>query len=146
MKKLLFLLIFATTAMQAQNKIENVRINRHISFNGIMPEGYIEVTARFTLPIPNALLVSPYLAELAESYKGMYQIDSVAGTNLIFQAKVSTGIYVENNPALGITSEEDVMYLLEAEYGVHQYKLSLFQLFPFDAIIGKRWNGTTWVY
>ena len=147
MKKLILavLLLLSINVKAQDTLINNIRVNRVYSIDGPIPQGYIEVTADFILPIPGALIGLNNINVIAESYKSMFGIDRIEGNRIIFAGRIpSQGIWKHNNPQEGLTTDADIWAALEAEYQIYVYKLSMFQLMPFDNVIGSVLIGNTW--
>lgn len=155
MKKTIFiaLMLASITSFSQVETIRFTNMVRHIELNTStgVPSGYIEVSAIFRIPLPPALLGNSQIAKIADSYRTMYSIDRLDTIDNIVYAVFSVqlhsmGIYKKVN---GITTENlitdiDIQNALEVEYGLYSYRLSLFQLMPFDNIIGKSKIGTSW--
>lgn len=152
MKKILIVLLFFASNSFAQSRIiYDVHVNRvyQLDLATLIPQGYLEITAKFALPLPPSLASVPNVSALAESYRSMYGIDSVDLINnkIIFTGKVTPALSVwkEGLPANGLTNATDVRNALKNVYDEFVMKLSMFQLMPFDEVIGTYYNGTNWI-
>ena len=126
-------------------KIKDIKITRFIAgLDGQSPlGGYIDISAKFIVDLPPALVSVPNINEIAQSYSGIFGIDQVDQGKVTFSAKVTTGIY--KTDGITLIGIEDVKNLLLAEYAIYEQRLAAFNLFPFDEIIGKKLEGATWI-
>jgi hypothetical protein len=154
MKKLITAsLVMLTMTLQAQ--IETIRyidLTRHITIVDGVPQGYIEVSAEFTLPLPQELAENEQVVKIAETYKSMYninRIDTIGGVYYaVFRSEpTSMGLYrvVDGTTTQDMIDNVDIQNALEEEYQRYVVGFAAFQLFPFDDIIGKSKINGTWV-
>ncbi len=154
MKKLiLFIILLAliNSAFAQAKLIYDIKVNRvyNLDLATLIPQGYLEISAKFALPLPSSLAVVPNVSALAESYRSMYGIDSVdlINSKIIFTGKVTLplSVWKDGVPSNGLTDANDVQNALKAVRDDFILKLSMFQLMPFDTVIGTYWNGTNWI-
>jgi hypothetical protein len=146
--------LFQVDSIKVLSIKRNIRIDIHPVFAIPVPTGYIEITARFKLPLPTSLALNPNLAKIADSYKDMYgidRIDTIGGSMFaVFIAAIPPlNIYKIDSNQITTTElidEIDVQQAIFNEYNVYAYRFGLFQLFPFDAIIGKSYINGQWIY
>lgn len=146
--------LFQVESMKVLSLKRNIHFEMHPILNMPIPSGYIEITAQFKLPLPSMLALNPNLAKIADTYKDMYgidRIDTIGGTMYaVFIAAIPPlNIYkIDSNQVTTtqLIDESDVQYAIFSEYNVYAYKFGLFQLFPFDAIIGKSYINGEWVF
>lgn len=146
--------LFQVENMKVLSLKRNIQMNIHPIFNIPVPSGYIELTAQFKIQLPASLALNPNVAKIAETYKNMYgidRIDTIGGTMYaVFNATIPPlNIYQIDSVTQETTStminETDVQNAIQAEYNIYLYKFGLFQLFPFDGIIGKSYINGQWV-
>ena len=153
-------ILFATIGANAQfrstdynsdrPKIKDITITR----NSLLTEqgtpnisGYVQISAILQIKIPEALAVLPNKAKLAESYSQMYSILSVDSFGYaLFRADTTLSLFMDQETAPTMLTEAYIQNWLLTKWNEYAYKFSLFALFPFDPIIGKKFNGTTWEY
>jgi hypothetical protein len=132
----------------------NIQMSIHPVFNVPIPTGYIELTAQFKIQLPTSLALNPNVALIAETYKNMYgidRIDTIGGTMYaVFNAVIPPlNIYqidsATNETTTTLINEVDVQNAINDEYQIYLYTFGLFQLFPFDGIIGKSYINGEWV-
>lgn len=144
--------ILLTLATYGQEKIRYVSMKRNIVFDGAgIPSGYIELSMIFRVRIPESLSQLPNVAQIADTYKDMFNIKKLDTVGNEYYAvfnppPISINIYREVN---GVTTQdlitdEDVKAKLIEEYAVYVARLGQFQTFPFDSIIGKSLIGNQW--
>ena len=153
MKKLLLIIsIFCACNAQAFEKIRYVGMTKHInvSAEGI-PSGYIELQMLFRVQLPEALAQQPNIAPIAETYKSMFNIDRIDTIDNVLYGvftpqPFSINIYKQVNgvTTTDLVTDSDIKTIVQNEYNIYTARLSQFQLFPFDAIIGKSLIGSTW--
>lgn len=151
MKKLiLFIILLAliNSAFAQAKLIYDIKVNRvyNLDLATLIPQGYLEISAKFALPLPSSLAAVPNVSALAESYRSMYGIDSVdlINSKIIFSGRVTPplSVWKDGVPSNGLTDANDVQNALKAVRDDFILKLSMFQLMPFDTVIGTYWNGT----
>jgi hypothetical protein len=153
MKYLLIILLFASLASTAQiEKIKVTDLRRNITIKDTTLSGYIEVYAEFKIAVPPALSATPKARAIAKTYATMYNIISVDTIDGVLYAlftppPLTLNIYKITN---GVTTNEIITAAtlrnaLIAQYNEYETKFNAFVMLPFDNIIGKSWNGTTWI-
>lgn len=131
-------------------KIKDIKITRNSLLNEQgQPNisGYVQISAVLQIKIPEALRVLPNKALLAESYRQMYSIIEVDTADYAtFSADTTLSLFMNQDKAPTMLTEAYIQNWLLNKWNEYVYKFSLFAIFPFDPIIGKKFNGTTWEY
>jgi len=131
-------------------KIKDIRITRNSLLNeqgAPNISGYGQISAIIQIKIPEALRALPNKALLAESYRQMYSIIEVDTADYAtFSADTTLSLFMDQEKAPTMLTEAYIQNWLLNKWNEYAYKFSLFAIFPFDPIIGKKFNGTTWEY
>jgi hypothetical protein len=109
--------------------------------------GNVNIRAILQIKIPQSLASLPNKKELAESYKQMYSILEVDSMDYAtFTADTTLSLFMDQDTSPWMLTEAYIQNWLLNKWNEYAYKFSLFAIFPFDPIIGKKFNGTTWEY
>lgn len=141
---LVTVMVFAQPPKIRVTKIE--RLNWLIDANGSLhPSAEVVIHFEAAIPIPSHLVTALNKPALAASYSSWYNISGLDSTKeyAIFYDTIKPPLVWPDNRAL---TEDDVKELLEDEYALMEFKFNHFALKPFDAILEKKWDGTTWSY
>lgn len=146
MKKiyLLLCLIILTFNVKSQELIKVVNVVHH-------EDGITDYQGDFRIQLPQILTGVSNPIEIMKSYQGMFNIIGLDTINSTYYAIFKTKILrmplfkiVNDVTTNTLNMPEDYYNTLTELYNQFQTDLNNFQLLPSDAIIGSKWNGTTW--
>ncbi len=130
---------------QALIKIVNVVHNADLSTN---------FQGEYRIPLPPPLVGVVNAPDIMASYQGLYNIIGLDTIGLTYYAVFRSDAF--NLPLFKRDSNdlttnipnmpEDYYNKLIFSYQYFATQLNNFSLMPSDAIIGRKWNGTTWEY
>jgi|JI10StandDraft_1071094.scaffolds.fasta_scaffold330676_2 hypothetical protein len=108
----------------------------------------------FRIPLPPPLVGVVNAPDIMASYQGLYNIIGLDTIGLTYYAVFRSDAFKlplfkrdSNDLTTNIPNmPEDFYDRLISSYQYFQTQLNNFSLMPSDAIIGRKWNGTTWEY
>lgn len=116
-------------------------------------DGVTDYQGEFRIPLPSALTGVVNAPDIMKAYQGVFNIIGLDTISLNYYAVFITKplrmpfFKVVNDITTSTPNmPNDYQAVLESLYAEFQNDLNNFQLMPSDAIIGKKWNGTTWAY
>lgn len=154
MKKIIIAFLIATVVScnvprggHAQDLIKIINVVHH-------DDGITDYQGEFRIPLPTALVGVVNAPDIMKSYQGVFNIIGLDTIGLTYYAvfvsrplrmpffKNDTNDVTTNIPNM----PEDYYNTLISIYEDFESELNNFSLMPSDAIIGRKWNGTTWEY
>ena len=130
---------------QGKIKIVNVIHNEDLStsFQG-----------EYRIPLPPPLVGLVNAPDIMASYQGVYNIIGLDTIGLTYYAVFRSDVFNlplfkrdSNDLTTNVPNMPDDYYnKLITSYQYFETQLNNFSLMPSDAIIGRKWNGTTWEY
>ena len=131
----------------AQDLIKIINVVHH-------EDGITDYQGEFRIPLPLPLIGVVNAPDIMKSYQGVFNIIGLDTIGLTYYAVfVSRPLRMPffKNDANDVTTNipnmpEDYYNTLISIYEDFESELNNFSLMPSDAIIGKKWNGTSWSY
>lgn len=147
MKKLILAIILACSLnAHSQDLIKVINVVHH-------ENGITDFQGEYRVELPAQLQGVINANQIMDAYKGVYNIvklDTIS--NIVYAVFIGAPLNlpflkVVNNITTGFPYvDEDFYDILEAQYQTFVDGLANFSLMPSDAIIGRKWNGSTWNY
>lgn len=148
MKKVILAILFILTTIcsYSQDLIKVVNVVHH-------EDGITDYQGEFRIPLPTALTGVVNAPDIMKAYQGVFNIVGLDTIGLVYYAVFVTKplrmpfFKVVNDITTSIPNmPQDYYDVLEGLYNEFESDLNNFSLMPSDAIIGKKWNGTSWAY
>jgi len=149
MKKIILAVLLAFTLAknaQSQDLIKVINVVHH-------DDGITDYQGEFRIPLPSALTGVVNAPSIMKAYQGIFNIVGLDTISMVYYAVFITKplrmpFYKVVNDVTTTTPNmpQDYYDVLEELYSQFETDLNNFSLMPSDAIIGKKWNGTTWQY
>ena len=153
MKKIIIAFLLATIVScnvprggHAQALIKVINVVHHA-------DGITDYQGEFRIPLPAPLVGVVNAPDIMKSYQGIFNIIGLDTIGLTYYAvflsrplrmpffKVVNDV-TTNTPNMPQDYYDELMTIYED----FESELNNFSLMPSDAIIGRKWNGTTWEY
>jgi hypothetical protein len=153
MKKIIIAFLIAVIAScnvprggHAQSLIKVINVVHHA-------DGITDYQGEFRIPLPPPLVGVVNAPDIMKSYQGVFNIIGLDTIGLTYYAVFLSRplrmpfFKVVNDVTTNLPNmPQDYYDSLITIYEDFETELNNFSLMPSDAIIGRKWNGTTWEY
>ena len=149
MKKLFLAILFAFIFIEKSNSQDLIKVINVVHHD----DGITDYQGEFRIPLPSALAGVVNAPDIMKSYQGMFNIVGLDTIGLTYYAvfisrplRMPFFKVVNDITTSTPNMPQDYYDSLIELYNDFATQLNNFSLMPSDAIIGKKWNGTSWAY